>query len=94
MVPAEELEQVAKQTAAAIAAQSPLATQGTKRALNYTRDHPVLESLEWVRLWNQATLQSEDLLRAVAASAENKQAEFEDAWVRENQYWIKNIQYI
>ena len=80
MVPAGELEQVAKQTVATIAAQSPLAAQGTKRALVYTRDHPVDESLEWVLLWNQAMLQSEDLLRAVVASSEDKTAEFDDAW--------------
>ena len=79
MVPAGELEEVAKQTVATIAAQSPLAAQGTKRALVYTRDHPVGESLEWVRLWNQAMLQSEDLLRAVVASSEDKIAEFDDA---------------
>ena len=33
------------------------ALQGTKLNLNYTRDHPVRDGLEWAQLWNMSMLQ-------------------------------------
>ncbi|GMR46839.1 hypothetical protein PMAYCL1PPCAC_17034, partial [Pristionchus mayeri] len=61
----EAVVAAAKETAKAIAASSPVAVQGTKLVLNYSRDHTVDESLHYVALWNASQLQTDD----VAASA-------------------------
>uniref|UniRef100_A0A7E4VR63 Delta(3,5)-Delta(2,4)-dienoyl-CoA isomerase, mitochondrial n=1 Tax=Panagrellus redivivus TaxID=6233 RepID=A0A7E4VR63_PANRE len=52
-----------------IAAKSPVAVQGSKLALNYSRDHSVADSLEWMANWNISMLQSEDLIKAVMAAS-------------------------
>jgi enoyl-CoA hydratase/carnithine racemase len=58
----------ALETACLIASKSPLAVSGTKRNLNYSRDHSVAEGLEYVATWNAAMLQSRDMLDAMKAS--------------------------
>jgi len=50
-----------------IASKSPVAVQGSKVVLNYSRDHSVDESLEYVLTWNSAMLQTEDIAKAVQA---------------------------
>ncbi|KAF2882588.1 hypothetical protein ILUMI_23605 [Ignelater luminosus] len=52
-----------------IAAKSPIAIQGTKRAMVYSRDHSVQEGLEQIALYNQLMLQSEDFTNGVVALA-------------------------
>lgn len=47
-----------------IASKSPVGVQGTKVNLNYARDHPVQQSLEYHAMWNMAMLQSDDLMKA------------------------------
>ncbi|GIX70288.1 delta(3,5)-Delta(2,4)-dienoyl-CoA isomerase, mitochondrial [Caerostris darwini] len=54
--------------ASLIASKSPVAVQGTKIALNYSRDHSVKEGLEFMTLWNMTMLQSEDVLKAAEAT--------------------------
>nr|XP_022912283.1 delta(3,5)-Delta(2,4)-dienoyl-CoA isomerase, mitochondrial-like [Onthophagus taurus] len=51
-----------------IASKSPVAIQGTKRSLIYSRDHTVQDGLEHIALWNRFMLQSEDLQTAVAGA--------------------------
>ncbi|XP_067941802.1 delta(3,5)-Delta(2,4)-dienoyl-CoA isomerase, mitochondrial-like [Watersipora subatra] len=55
-------------TAQTIAAKSPVAVQTTKEVFNYSRDHPVADSLNHVRLLNQCMLQSEDVAKAAQAA--------------------------
>jgi len=50
-----------------IAANSPLVVQGSKIALNYADEHGIEDSLNQVRLWNSAFLQSDDLVEAISA---------------------------
>lgn len=64
----EALNAGALELAQTIASHSPIAVTGTKRVLNYSRDHTVQEGLEYVANWNMAMLQSGDLLRALQAS--------------------------
>ena len=52
-----------------IAAKSPVAIVGTKRALLHARDHSVREGLQMVALWNAAHLQGEDVQRSLQAAA-------------------------
>ncbi|XP_074990622.1 delta(3,5)-Delta(2,4)-dienoyl-CoA isomerase, mitochondrial [Calonectris borealis] len=58
--------------ASAIAARSPVAVQGTKVNLVYSRDHPVPDGLRYVATWNMSMLQTEDILKSVQAAVEKK----------------------
>jgi len=59
-----------------IASKSPIAVQGTKVNLVYSRDHSVKEGLHYMAIWSQLMLQSEDLVKAATASMEKKTATF------------------
>ncbi|XP_040437534.1 delta(3,5)-Delta(2,4)-dienoyl-CoA isomerase, mitochondrial, partial [Falco naumanni] len=61
--------------AAAVAARSPVAVQGTKVNLVYARDHPVPEGLRYMATWNMAMLQTEDILKSVQAALEKRDPE-------------------
>ncbi|XP_033735839.1 delta(3,5)-Delta(2,4)-dienoyl-CoA isomerase, mitochondrial-like [Pecten maximus] len=67
---------VAMETAELIASKSPVAVQGSKVSLVYSRDHSVREGLEHVAVWNQGMIQSEDIMKAVVAGMEKKTAKF------------------
>lgn len=47
-----------------IASRSPVAVQGTKVSLNYSRDHSEKDGLEFMQIWNMCMLQSEDFIIA------------------------------
>ncbi|XP_033735841.1 delta(3,5)-Delta(2,4)-dienoyl-CoA isomerase, mitochondrial-like isoform X2 [Pecten maximus] len=66
----------AMETAELIASKSPVAVQGSKVSLVYSRDHSVREGLEHVVLWNQGMLQSEDVMKAIMAGMQKKTAKF------------------
>jgi enoyl-CoA hydratase len=66
----------ARQMAARIAANSPLAVQGTKRVLEYCQGKSVEDGLAFVATWNAAFLQSDDLGEAVAAFFEKRPPRF------------------
>lgn len=61
-----------------IASKSPLAIRGTKEMLQYTRDHSVQESLNYMTAWNASFLLTNDLKEAFSAKMMKKEAEFED----------------
>ncbi|CAG2176156.1 unnamed protein product [Oppiella nova] len=52
-----------------IAGNSPVAVQGSKAGLDYSRNHTVREGLEFMVVWNQCMIQSQDLLKAAMATA-------------------------
>lgn len=61
---------VAKQ----IASKSPVAVQGSKVHLVYSRDHSVEEGLRYMACWNMCMLQSEDLMKsAMSLMAKEKE---------------------
>lgn len=72
----EDALQEAQRIAGLIASNSPVAVVGTKRNLNYARDHTVQESLDFVATWNAAMIQSDDLMKAMMASMQKKKPEF------------------
>ena len=59
-----------------IASKSPVAIVGTKVNLNYSRDHPVAQSLDYQATWSGAALQSEDLPKSFVASLKKKKATY------------------
>lgn len=61
-----------------IAAKSPLAIAGVKQAQNYARDHSVAEGLEQIATWNAGMLRAEDLMAAIQAKRESRDAVFAD----------------
>ena len=63
-------------TANEIAANSPLAVQGSKAVLAGGEGRTVDEALDYVALWNTAFLQSNDLLEAVMAYTQKRPPEF------------------
>mmetsp|Transcript_985 Transcript_985/g.2757 ORF Transcript_985/g.2757 Transcript_985/m.2757 type:complete len:276 (-) Transcript_985:38-865(-) len=58
----------AQMVATRIAGQSPIAVLGTKKNLNYGRDHSISESLEYIQAWNAAMIQTDDIGAAMTAS--------------------------
>merc|ERR1711894_536385 len=72
----EDMVKGAVQLAVDIAAKSPVAVQGSKANLIYSRDHTVAEGLDYVATWNMAMLQSEDLPKAAIASMQKEKPTF------------------
>ncbi|MDA7428785.1 crotonase/enoyl-CoA hydratase family protein [Primorskyibacter aestuariivivens] len=61
-----------------IAAKSPLAIAGIKKALTYARDHTVADGLDQIATWNGGMLRPEDLMKAIQTKMESQQAVFDD----------------
>ena len=74
----ELLMQGVMETAAVIAAKSPLSIRGTKDVLRYTRDHSVDDALNYMSTWNAGMLLSGDLKEAFMATMQKRQPNFED----------------
>lgn len=72
----ESCLQAALDTASLIASKSQVGAQGTKISMVYVRDKSVDEGLEQIATWNPSALQSEDVLIAVQAAMQKKQAKF------------------
>lgn len=70
------LLEAALDTASLIASKSPIAVQGTKLSMVYSRDHSVQEGLDHIAVWNQSMLQSEDMIEAAGASMQKREAKF------------------
>jgi enoyl-CoA hydratase len=72
----EALWKAAAEMAAEIAANSPLAVQGTKQVLRACEDRTVEEGLDYVAVWNAAFLSSNDLIEAMTAFMEKRPPNF------------------
>jgi enoyl-CoA hydratase len=59
-----------------IAGCSPLAVQGAKEVINYSRDHGVYPGLEYVAQKNAAILPCQDLMEAFKAFVEKRPPQF------------------
>ncbi|MCC3303232.1 crotonase/enoyl-CoA hydratase family protein [Sneathiella sp. HT1-7] len=59
-----------------IASKAPLAIMGCKRMMNYSRDHSIEDSLDYIAIWNASMLQREEIFEAMKANAEKRPAEF------------------
>jgi enoyl-CoA hydratase len=59
-----------------IAANSPLAVQGSKHVLGHARRREVAGELDYVALWNAAFLHSDDLAEAVSAFVARRKPDF------------------
>ncbi len=75
---AEDMLNAVMKVAAEIATKSPLAINGTKEMLNYTRDHSVDDALRYMAVWQAGMFFSNDLFEAAKANAEKRPPVFED----------------
>lgn len=75
---ADEMLVGVMEIAAEIAAKSPLAINGTKEMVNYTRDHSVDDALRYMAVWQAGMFFSDDLFEAAVANAEKRQPKFAD----------------
>ncbi|HXI86842.1 MAG TPA: crotonase/enoyl-CoA hydratase family protein [Parvularculaceae bacterium] len=55
-----------------IAAHSPLAVAGSKRMINYARDHSTADALDYVGVWNAGMLSAADIMESYQAKAEGR----------------------
>jgi delta(3,5)-delta(2,4)-dienoyl-CoA isomerase len=60
-----------------IASKSPVAVQGTKEVLNWSRDHSVQDGLRYVGVWNSAALQTKDVSAALLSGIQKRTPTFE-----------------
>lgn len=74
---AELTLRAALELAGSIAANSPLAVQGSKAVLNAARRREVEQNLDHVALWNAAFLYSDDLAESIQAFVEKRPPEYE-----------------
>jgi len=74
----DEMLEAVLEIAGEIASKSPMAIWGTKRTLNYGRDHSVADGLEYIATWNAAMFDTDDMAEAFRAGTEDRDAEFPD----------------
>ena len=61
-----------------IATKAPLAIYGTKRIINYSRDHNTSDTLDYIGIWNASMLQQDEIREAMDAHKENRRSDFVD----------------
>lgn len=62
--------------AAQIAARAPLAVYGSKRMINYARDHSTADGLDYIAIWNASMLQHEEISESFVAKAEKREPDY------------------
>lgn len=72
----KELLEQGTALATLIAAKSPVAVQGTKELINYSRGRPVEEGLNYTAIWNAAYVQTQDVQEAITAGLRKKKVSF------------------
>lgn len=77
---AEQLLDGVMDIAKQIAQHSPLAITGTKEMINYSRDHSLQESLNYMALWQAGMFQPTDMSEVFTAKFENREQQFEDLY--------------
>lgn len=71
------LEEV-RHIAAQIASKAPVAIYGSKRMINYARDHSTADALDYISIWNTSMMNSEEIREAISAKAEQRDGEYVD----------------
>ncbi|AEP28723.1 crotonase/enoyl-CoA hydratase family protein [Brumicola nitratireducens] len=61
-----------------IAGHSPMAVAGCKEMINYTRDHSVSDSLNYIATWQSGMLQMPDVMEAMNAGQQKRKPVFEN----------------
>lgn len=72
----EEMLAEALRWAKLVSEKSPVAVQGTKEILEYSRDRSVEDGLRYTAIWNAGMLQTEDVRRAMEGGMKKKKPIF------------------
>jgi enoyl-CoA hydratase len=64
--------------AAEIAEKAPVAVAGSKRMINYARDHSTADGLDYIATWQAGMFSPAHMAEAFAAKAQKRKAEFPD----------------
>ncbi len=70
------------QIAAQIASKAPVAVYGSKRMINYARDHSTADALDYISIWNTSMMNNEEILEAISAKAEQRDGAYVDLPVK------------
>ena len=74
----EQLVEGVLEIAREIATKAPLAVYGSKRMINYARDHSTADALDYIGIWNASFLQPEEMGEAMRANQEKRPGRFAD----------------
>ena len=74
----ESMLQGVMAVAAEIASKAPIAVYGSKRMINYARDHSTEDALDYISIWNTSMMNQGEILEAIQAKNEQRNAEFVD----------------
>ncbi|MDG2420587.1 MAG: enoyl-CoA hydratase-related protein [Gammaproteobacteria bacterium] len=61
-----------------IASKAPLAIYGSKRIINYARDHNTVDTLDYIGIWNASMLQQDEIQEAITAPKQKRDPKFVD----------------
>jgi enoyl-CoA hydratase len=61
-----------------IAAKAPVAVAGSKRMINYARDHSIADGLDYIATWQAGMFSPPHMMEAFAAKAQKRDANFPD----------------
>jgi enoyl-CoA hydratase len=64
--------------AAEIATKAPVAVAGSKRMINYARDHSIADGLDYIATWQAGMFAPPHMMEAFAAKAQKRKPEFPD----------------
>lgn len=64
--------------AAEITRKAPVAIYGSKRMINYARDHSTADALDYISIWNTSMMNNEEILEAISAKAEQRTGGYVD----------------
>ncbi|HIG67872.1 MAG TPA: crotonase/enoyl-CoA hydratase family protein [Porticoccaceae bacterium] len=73
----DEMLTEVRKLAATIAKHSPMAVNGVKEMLNYSREHTVTESLNYMATWQAGMFQAPDVKEALSAAKEKRTANYD-----------------
>jgi enoyl-CoA hydratase len=59
-----------------VASKAPLAIYGSKRIINYARDHSTSDTLDYIGIWNASMLQQDEIKEAMIAKNEKRDPNF------------------
>lgn len=86
----ESLEQGLLEIAQDISQRSPLAIAGCKQMLNYSRDHSVADSLDYMATWQAGMFQQADIMASVTAKMNKTAPEYPDLADLGNAFYPNN----
>jgi len=74
----EEMITEVMKIAVNIASKAPMAVNGCKTLINYSRDHSTTDVLDYIALWNASHFKIEEVMEAMRANKEGAKGQFSE----------------